>query len=226
MAYAPHQRLTLSGDLGVVNGAPAEHFSFGVSLVHPAPGGDNPTGLDYDNDQLNDIVADSVAFFARPETRISPSAVLKQVKLAWIGADGKYTRDPFIAAVNQAGQGATGGQTGTLHAPQVALAVSLGTGQRGASKRGRFYLPSPYINLDGTLEIPDGIRDDVQASAAQWITDLNDEPGLDVLALTVIVASTKGFNTAVSSVRVGRALDTIRTRRRSLGENYDPPTSV
>jgi hypothetical protein len=109
----------------------------------------------------------------------------------------------------------------------VALAVSLNTPRRGPSGKGRFFLPMPAVTINpGNLEISAADAQGVADSAAQWLNDLGNEPGVDVLGLAAVVASTKGYNTRVSSVRVGRVLDTIRTRRRSLKEAYGANVGV
>lgn len=225
--YASHYRLTLSGTLGA--GTPAaEGFAFGISLAKGTAEGGAGSGTaegaaQPDNDQFANLVSDCQAFFSRPGTYISNAAVLKQVKLAWIGPDGKYTRDPMIADVST-----PGAQSGAVtHPPQVALAVSLTSGRRGPSGKGRFYLPMPAVAVDpGTLEIGVSERDAVLASVATFLNDLGNEPNVDVLDLGPCIASTKGFNTPVTGVRVGRALDTIRSRRRSLKENYSAIAAV
>ena len=214
--FDSHYRLTLSGTL---MGA-AEKFTFGLSLARDAGDGDASGAVQHNAAQFDDMVQDSVAFFARPASRISSYAVLKEVKLATIGADGKYTTDPFIAGVNQAG-GSNPGQV--VYPPQIALAVSLVTNRRGPTGKGRFYLPAPYAGIDPTtgLTFPTDVAL-VRDSVVQWIDALNNEPDIDVVNHGVCVASTKGYNTRVTGVRVGRALDTIRTRRASLLETYSP----
>ncbi len=213
MPYAPHNRLTLSGVL--FDEAP-EAWSFSLSLDQ-----NQFNGLDLNQAQFDDIVADCGAFISRPGTLIRTQAYLKQVKFAWIGADGKYTREPMMANVNVQG----GSPFGPLHPAQVSLAISLNTDLRGKRGRGRFYLPLPAVAVEpttGLISVAD--RDSVEASAAQFLNDLNNEPGVDVLGLSVAVASSFGALSHVRSVRVGRALDTIRSRRRSLVEAHGVPT--
>lgn len=230
VTFAPHYRLTLSGDIGTAT-APVEHFSFGVCMAKAINSDDTdgtidgagPLDLGLDDTQINDIFTDCQNFFGRADTFISAAAKLKQIKLARIGADGKYDRDPKIWTGTVPG----GHSSATIYPPQVSLAVSLTTRFRGPSGKGRFYLPCPNADLDsGTMEISTGQRDLIQASVVQWIDDLNNEPGTDVLGLGVVVASTKGHNHRVSGVRVGRVFDTIRSRRRSLVENYGPVTDL
>ncbi len=217
MPYAAHHRLTLSGTLGQAIGG-TEAFSFGVNL-------DKATGdaVQPNQAQFDDLVADSIAFFARPTTGIRAATLLRTVKLARIGVDGKYVERPFIAAVNQAG----GATTGTIHAFQTALAVSLLTDGYGPTRKGRFYLPTPNAvvsEVDGSITAVAATN--VRDSVVTWLEAINDEPGIDALNWGVAIASSKGYNTRVSGVRVGRVLDTIRSRRTSLLESYTATTGL
>jgi len=66
----------------------------------------------------------------------------------------------------------------------------------------------------------------IRARAATMLSDINNAPGYDSGgAPTVVVASTKGYNTPVTGVRVGRVMDTIRSRRRQLSESYGPTSN-
>lgn len=219
MVFRPHYRLSLIGDL---HGG-AERFSFGLSLANNGGAGDTSQGLQPNAAQWDDVAADCVAFFGAEGNRIGNWARLTEVKVASIGADGKYTADPYIQTVNVVG----GGPTSAVYPPQVALAVSLNTDRRGPSGKGRFYLPA----FSGGVETATGLilqadRDTVRAAVTTLINNLNNEPGLDAVDLKVCVASTKNFNTPVTSVRVGRALDTIRSRRRSLPETYGADAAI
>jgi hypothetical protein len=217
MPYAPHLRLTASGDLY----GGAEKFSFGVNLnINGGPA----ANLNIDDGQFADIVTDTVNFFQRSGTGVISRAVLREVKVASIGALGTYTADPKISGILAAPGFDV---TGNVKPPaQTSLAVSLNTARRGATGRGRFYLPLPggAVGDDGLYT--DVYRDNVAASVKQWLDDLNNEPNVDVLGLRVIVASSKGYNTDVTGVRVGRVPDTMRSRRRSLNETYELPLAL
>lgn len=219
MAFAIHNRVSCIGYLGAPN---QEMFSYGFNIgvtqnVIPSQG----------PEILQDIVDDITAFHGRANTHISNGAVLTMVKFAQIGADGKYTKDPVIFTVNQAG-GVTSNQAFTL--PQSALAISLGTARRGPTGRGRFYIPLPVLDVDAA----DGFRFNpnvalaIRDSAATLLNDVNNAPGIDYFGTEpeVVIASSKGYNTRVTTVRVGRIVDTIRSRRNQLAEIYTPDAAI
>jgi hypothetical protein len=213
--FAPHLRLSAIGHLG--DPGAGEDFVFTISIgtpqgipALPASGWDG-----YASDCANDLRA----FFKQATTHVSGRAVLREAKLAFIGADGRYTRDPYLVPIaDGAGAGSDQGQT----LPQAALAVSLVTERRGPSGKGRFYLPMPVLPIGFSLLADQAQCQEVAVNAAQLIANLGNAPGWDVDSGGVVVASTKGFNTPVTGVRVGRVVDTIRTRRRSLSESYGP----
>lgn len=221
MPFAPHIRMTALGRLGSGSG---ERFSYGLNIDNGA----NATPLLQPNQAVwNDFAEDVRAFHANPLTRINPRAVLEEVKFARIGPDGKYTEDPVIVNVVDTPGGSDYAAGIPLVTPQTALACSLMTGTRGPRGKGRFYIPMPTVNLESdTLAMSDLERDIIQTQVATLITNLGNQPGFEALDLRVVVASSFGANHFVTGVRVGRAIDTIRSRRRSISERYDPVTAV
>jgi hypothetical protein len=211
--------MTCLGRLGVGTG---ERFSYGLALAPPG-GLQEGAFLSPNAAVWADFAADAVSFHAAPAALVSGRAVLETVKFAAIGPDGKYTEDPVIVDVAD-----TPGGGGTFNAtlPQAALVMSLGTARRGRSGRGRFYLPMPSVNFLDDLRLSVAQQDAAEAALAAHILNLGNQPGVDVLNLQVMVASTKGFLSPVTSVRVGRVVDTMRSRRRSLDEAYGAATVV
>jgi hypothetical protein len=209
MPKPAHTRISALGRVGTAG----ERFSYGVNMIATNPGQSQMPS----QSEAEDIAADFKAFHGRATSRISAQCVLEEVKVASIGEDGKYTEDPIIVAALQAGQGGNIGYT----LPQAALVASLVTERRGPSGKGRFFIPMPEAQLEsGSLLLPVLIVEQVRASVAQLITALNNEPGLDGLERRVAVISTKGFTTLVTGVRVGRVVDTMRSRRKGLAESY------
>jgi hypothetical protein len=134
-----------------------------------------------------------------------------EVALSFVGPDHRQ-----IGETVRLTRGAIGGGGVGQYPPQVALRVSLGSGLRGRSQRGGFYLPSPATPV-GT---DDGVMTAERAAgiAASTATFLRDTAAL--AGGPVIVASQVAGNVPVAQVRVGRALDTIRRRRSAVLESY------
>lgn len=215
MPYAPHIRMTAIGRLGT---ATKEKFAYSLNLGRS----DNGVIPYEPNSTVWNDLANDVRAWHSGNSYTSVRAVLEVVKFAYIGPNGKYTADPIIVDVVDT----PGAVMGVNVAPQVALAISLNTNRRGATGRGRFYQPMPGIDIGNDLLVPDGIRDAAQAAAAQFLANVGNQPGLDVMDIHAVVASNKGYNSRVTGVRVGRVLDTVRSRRRQLPESYDPITPV
>lgn len=208
MVYAPHRKVTLAGTLGT---APGEFFSFGFAMD------ESHFTLGQDQVAFEEIRGECIGFFTSPLSYIHPRAVLRQVKIAKIGADGRYVDGPIFDD-SLASPGGAGGAT--LHPFQVSLAVSLVTDRRGPSGKGRFYLPLPVAGVTDAGLVSGDITQDVALRVATFLDAVANRNGADTAQPAVVVASTKGFLSPVRGVRVGRVLDTIRTRRRSLEEQY------
>jgi hypothetical protein len=216
--YDSHFRLSARGIL-VTNDAAknptGEEFSYRLNLSRPLGGA--PV-----EDLVDDMAADISAYHARVTTGVNSRNVLTEVKLAKIRPDGLYDGNAAVRFVN-----IPGGANAVFHPPQVALAVSLLTGVRGPSRRGRIFLPGPAFQLTAEFMISENDAAGCALSTAQLLRDLNNAPGADPAnSPKVTIASLKGFNTDVTQVRVGRVLDTIRSRRTSLPERYVPAVVV
>lgn len=219
MPYASHLRLTVSGTVEPFAGQVLERWSYRLNLSNP---GNVETPMT-DDTRWNDVLADVRAFHTNPAAGIGTAAKLTEIKCAEIGPTGQYVGD---ARVSEEASLAGGGTSAVTHPLQIALVVSLQTGQRGGSKRGRFYLPLPTAGVQQDGLISTANRDNVQTAAAAFINALNDWPGIDLVGPKVTIASIKGYNTDVTGVTVGRVLDTLRSRRRSVPEEYTPPTAI
>lgn len=219
MPVIPHIRMSMIGRLG---GTSDERFSYSVNLGRTDGTPFLGSGVEGQT-FFDDCAAGAAAFHSRPATGISTAAVLEDVKFAFIGADGKYTRDPYVKAIANV----TGGSGGDLHPPQVALAVSLTTARRGPTGKGRFFLPMPtaIVGRDDLL-ITVLKREEITVSCQTFLNGLANQPGVDVVDVGVTVISSKGYASIVTGVRVGRALDTIRSRRTSLPEDKTLPLPV
>lgn len=214
MPYANHLRLTMSGEFRTTGNVPFERFAYRLNLSDP--GGLAGAARAYSDAAAVDYAADAVAFHGSTNVAIGGVARLTEVKLARIGVDGKYREDPFIVAVDTPGGAAT-----MENAPQVSIAVSLVTDRRGPTGKGRFYLPAPSLKASPNDGRVPAVQAEFLAEQVKiFLNAVNNRPGIDGPSPTVTIASVKGYNSDVTGVRVGRVLDTIRSRRTSIPETY------
>lgn len=145
-------------------------------------------------------------------------AVLKTVKLNLIGVDGRYVNPTTV--LHDYEPGVPGTVVTAAFPPQAALAVSLMTEfSRGRGARGRFYLPLPGVSIDSTTGMASaGSAADIATAATTFLNALNAAlPGWKVGVVSNIGT---GVSNAVTNVRVGRVIDTIRSRREKFAEDY------
>lgn len=197
-----HHRVTLNGTIGPL-ATPFEIWSLSLSV----DAGD--FGM---SEVQQNAVGEAVRqWFGRAATQISSYVHLREVAFHLIGADGKQIGETRRTPAAQSGTG------GSLEFPtQVALRVSLGSGQRGRSQKGGFYVPVPAIAMQAT----DGLvtaaaADSLLASTMTMLNAINDIPGV-----FVCIGSSVSGNVPVRLVRVGRRLDTIRRRANAIPEAY------
>lgn len=234
MTFVPHTRMTM---LGTLPGP--EIFSMSLSLADPGQAGDYEgflTKLLSPNDAVwTDLADDCQAFFLA--SRASTSAVLKTVKFAPIGPDGKYAGPSVERIIGGTTGQPGGGGTSPKYPNQIACAMTLHSASDLGRVKGRFYLPVPVVTLGSDGRFDETVRDEMETGLGVFIDNLNNQPGLDVLGIRVVVASQGRRNKDgsvrlapgnhnVTQVSVGRTLDTIRRRRNKLTEYRGTPTSV
>jgi hypothetical protein len=224
MTFVPHYRVSCIGRLGEVLGP--EQFSFGFALDNVDPQIGDVPGLNPNDAVWTDVANDCAAYFSHADTGIHEDAVLTMVKIAHIGADGKYLSAPVEKPVNAQGAGA-------LRRPSnsTALAVTLKTNGDLGRVKGRFYLPLPEWVVEEDGRYSQAAVDYVEGRSQTFINNINNQPGFDVLGLRVVVASQgrrnkdgslrrPPTNHDVVGVSVGRVPDTIRRRRNKLLEQH------
>jgi hypothetical protein len=202
----PFLRLVAIGTLYDV-----EDFSFSMSLIQ------GPNGPSEPPDQVPAaIVSAFTAFWAAPSL-FSNKVALQTLKLNQIGTDGRYTEPTSVQ--HDFSPNIFGG-AGTYLPPQIAYAVSLQTAvARGRAHAGRFYLPTPGVNVTAAgyiqpsdlLKISAPVETLLQAINAAF----NDEW---VLGVTSNIGA--GVEHVVTRARYGRVYDTIRNRREKFDEAY------
>ena len=223
MPVPRHIRMTALGRLG----SSGERFSYGLNFATTLNGTvARFFGIDPGDSLFADLAADTRAFHIRSDTALAPAAILETVKFASIGEDGKYDTDPVTIDVVDAPGGKTDFPQSGMVLPQAACVVSLTSARRGPTGKGRVFLPMPNVQLDNTLRMTPNFQGAIQASAAAWLVACKNEPGFDLNGLRPVIISSKGYSSEVKGVRVGRVLDTMRSRRTSIPEDYSAPTGI
>ena len=200
----------------------AEQFNMTLNIVPSALG---ELGMpEVDDPTLAAVAADAAAWFALSAVSGGPAfifaAKLASIKLNRIGTDGRYVDNEAQEHVYTTPIAGDAG--GTNIAPQLSSVVTLKTAiERGRGSKGRVYLvPSAHITSLGT----DGRLTTTQATAvATGMKNLIDRLNTTYsLVGRVGVASNAGAGRFehVTHLAVGRVLDTMRSRRASLAEDY------
>lgn len=217
MAIPDHVRVEFRGTFGDVNRTSQEEWSW--SLRHADIPEYNDPG------QMNPVAEAIVGRYQRWVSPIMPSnAVLRTVKISRITVRPPL-RDATVVRTTPSGELVQGvhetaipGDTGPINAPpQLAVCVSLITPRRGATGKGRLFLPMPGLVpslLDRRLSAQDAGQ--IAGNMRNLVSDLNGLLGFG----SVSVVSSKGFVSPVTEVKVGRTVDTIRSRRNRLPEDY------
>lgn len=208
-----HMLLTVRGDAWLQT----ESWQFGLRLSADAT--------------ITDTLLQSVATAAATPTStlfttaglaVSSNYRLVSLKVAHILPSGLYpaTSSPGIHTY----AAPVSGPSATITYPQVSCAVTtLTIAPRGLASKGRFYLPGTAISLQTDGRLLATQADAIEAAVVTWIQALNAISG--VASAAVFSKVGVGETRSITGVGVGRVLDTMRSRRRSLAE-LRTPTSV
>lgn len=200
----PHTRVRCTGTIGA-SSSPYEIFDYGFAIGSTS--GD-PIEL-AEQDSISGAVD---VFHKSGGMKISNRCRLRDVKFQHIGADGSQDEPTVHYPYNSPGD-ATAGQRPS----QVALAVSFRGPAAVHPVRGRFYVPT----TEHTLDVDTGLIALVDAqAAADAARTLVDAVNTIMGALGFFAVVSKGDAVPVEEVRVGRVLDTIRSRRNAPLEGY------
>lgn len=208
---APHILITVQGDAWTST----ETWQFGVRVI--------PTNVivtDSDCQNLaNNLAAPTQAMFTAAALKIGVTNRLMAIKVARINEDGHYPPDhnpgvytyptPIAAPAGQAGL------------PQATMCVTLLTNlPRGLASRGRFFLPNTNLIPSGDGRITTVEADSIESLVRTWLLAVNASSEVDAIA--VFSGLREGRTAVVNRIGVGRVIDTMRSRRRSLAELRSP----
>lgn len=204
---AAHYLLTFGGTL-----PGAEQFSQSLRLA--------TTGfLDTSPESGQSVVDDYAAALQTAwaaQVCSSGNAKLTWCKINAIGVNGKYSND----WTNRADftETAGGGPVTSQHPNQVSLVTTLLTGTaRGLAARGRMFWPVPGFGVSATTGVISPTDQGYALTAVKdFIEAINAVNANSQVAVMSKVRT--GAIHLVTSVAVGRVLDTMRSRRQSLKE--------
>lgn len=155
---------------------------------------------------------------------ISGDAIISQVNLYAIGADGKVVSTDYGPAKAVATPAATvdGAATGTLLPVQNSVVASLRTINNTRRGRGRCYLPqmATSITTASTGLVGSTIRGNIATNFATMLSGISLEGAISVKVAPIVIGSPFTSFFKISSVKVGNQVDTQRRRRRSVVETY------
>lgn len=215
---APHARLIISGTIGPTS-TPAEIFSTGFALANATTATPVTMISDADMNALDALVA---GWFSDGDTGISTQAHVTRVRYVLVDADGHYQRTepggPFALKDRTHVADVPGGRSSAHHPFQVSQCVTLLTLRPGRSGKGRMYLPVPVAIIDANGQIGTADRDATLNRTRTFLTAVN--ALTSTYAAVVSVAASDGVHWPVTSIRVGRVLDTQRKRRSALPEAF------
>jgi hypothetical protein len=123
-------------------------------------------------------------------------------------SDGSYAQTDNVIAAGGLGPG------GPIYPLQTALVVSLNTLRSGPTGKGRFFLPWTVHTLGADHRLTDTDTNTIVTACKSFLN------ALTALGAPVSVFSSKGYSSPVTAVRVGRAPDTLRSRRSDMVEGY------
>lgn len=177
--------------------------------------------------KLRDIPQAVQNWFTSQQAWISSQARLEWVKIAFIGADGKYALDPEIYDYDVTVTGAIGDGYHTP-IPQHTTAITFESDvRRGAGRFGRIYPPlNGMIEADG--RVSEANADMMADAAAVMLGHIGSALSMPELTyIPPIIASQKTLkHNEITKVKVGRVIDTQRSRRNAFEEEYSPVKAI
>lgn len=222
MARQPSLKFTCSGIFSEFPSGTAEIWSMGFHLG-------NASDTAYSQTELNDLnVADVYSiitgWFSSAAMQISTGCLLTMIKIAGIGADGKYgALNAVFSEVNVAGHGG-----GTNHPTTTSVAVSLRSFVRGPKGRGRFYIPGVTNAVQNDWHFPSSdmqsMANSTGAMLKALVTEVNSLIGT-THDVGLIVASSVEGNVPVTTVECGTVPDNISRRKNKMVDVYEVATT-
>jgi hypothetical protein len=214
VAVPTHFRFTVRG---VFVGTP-ETWSFGMHFSR-----DNPAGSDA---QINNIDVDQVTgaiytFFGAIDSKIPQNCEVSDWRMYVIGTNNRLEGNPLVEDVSASH---IKGQGTVAYPPQIAIKVTTVGANRGPGKFGGFYLPTmmPVVSTD--LRVTAQNATNLAESCSTFMKSVSNQIDLEgplqsSAGLNISQSGPAGARQEIDHIEVGRVLDTLRNRRKSMVED-------
>lgn len=217
MAYLPHCQVTVKGTFGNSPLVDTEIWNTGYQIS------------DFNFQRLPSLVQVTQMATAYSDFHASNlsahynNSYFKELLVSAIGPAGEVLKNPdgSYAQVRYTLPLATPGAETSPYRPfQVACVVTLVTPRAGAAGRGRCYLPPVANALDANGQMNLAQCQNRANAFRTMLQAVNTALATGTYTGEVVVASSSGTNSKVTSVKTGTVLDTQRRRRNQLQEFY------
>ena len=204
--HDPFRRLVFGGTL-----YGTEQWACGLTLAHIGTGDGGSPGT------VSDGIVSAIKGYIH-EGQTSDAAKLNWIKYNLIDVNGHYADPTSTVRWDEPGTPVAG--TGEVRPiPQATIVISLMTANaRGLAHTGRFYSPAFTGVIESDGRIGSSLADLVAEHATTLLNAINDDD--DTYRVAVVSQVGEGHQNHVTHVRVGRVIDTMRSRRTSLPEGY------
>lgn len=214
MPVPAHVKTTFTGVFGNIT-SPVEQWSFSINTA------DGVFVNQVDRENVAEAIAD--AWGLRMAVLHPPHVHLTRVRVAQVAAGGLVSKTVDGAYQQGDWEGDKQGSGVSQVLPiQTAVVVSLGSNRSGPSGKGRFFLPAPSASIGSSdFRMTQEATDLILARSVALLGDIDGILGSSTGGSGApVIVSTKGFVSPVTNVRVGRVMDTMRSRRSSQLEGY------
>jgi len=211
MAVPVHIKIVFRG---VFSGTP-EQWSFGQHYSADVIASPDAEASDV---RLDDCATAFDTWLHVAQAQFPSSAKLTDIRAYKIGTDGRMEGDPNIFDATTLN---IGGASSVVYPPQIALVMTHVAEHRGPARFGRNFLPTS-APVGSDFRISTSVADNIMAQWVGFLKDVSDcvdlAGGNSSELLNISASGPGGARQTVDHVEVGRALDTLRSRRRSLLE--------
>jgi hypothetical protein len=216
-----HIKVTYSGVFGDGNN-PAEIWSWSVNI---------DGGSDF-SPQPSQAAAARSMYATHLQGLFLPDCTLTRTRVAYLdaggrvrrGVQGEYDQEDDLTNVS-------GNANGSLRYPlQTATCVSLDSDRAGATGKGRVFLPYTHFPIQGDWRLAAADARTIATAFGSFLSEFDgvgatQPQGPNILGTPVVVsgggAGGVGHLSPIRRVRVGRVLDTMRSRRNAMLEGYE-----